>query len=100
MDPRVAPVDKLLVGGAIAYVVTPIEWIPDFIPLIGEIDEVFVLVFALQHLLQHTDRDVLLDHWMGDPDELDDINLRRILSAASFFLPRRIRRRLRTIGRM
>jgi uncharacterized membrane protein YkvA (DUF1232 family) len=99
-DPRVDPIDKLLVGGAVAYVITPIEWIPDFIPLIGEIDEVFILVFALRHLLQHTDREVLQDHWMGDPDELDDLNLRRILSASSFFLPRRVRRRLRTIGRM
>ena len=69
-DPRVDPIDKLLVGGAIAYVVTPIDWIPDFIPLVGEIDDVFVLVFALRHLLQHTDRDVLLDHWMGEPDRI------------------------------
>jgi uncharacterized membrane protein YkvA (DUF1232 family) len=99
-DPRVDPIDKLLVGGAIAYVITPIEWIPDFIPLIGEIDEVFILVFAIRHLLQHTDREVLIDHWMGDPDELDDLNLRNILSASSFFLPRSIRRRLRTIGLM
>jgi uncharacterized membrane protein YkvA (DUF1232 family) len=99
-DKRVSTVDKLLVGGAIAYIVMPIDLIPDFIPFIGEVDDVFVLVLALQRLIQHAGRTVLLDHWMGEPEELADLNLQRVLSAAAFFLPRRIRRRLRTIGRV
>jgi hypothetical protein len=42
---------------------------------------------------------VLLDHWTGRPSDLADLNLRSALAAAAFFLPRRIRRRLRMIGR-
>lgn len=99
-DARVSTVDKLLVGGAIAYIVMPIDLIPDFIPFIGEVDDVFVLVLALQRLIQNAGRTVLLDHWAGEPSELADLNLQRVLSAAAFFLPRRIRRRLRTIGRV
>lgn len=99
-DPRVAPVDKLLVGGAIAYVVIPMDILPDFIPVIGEVDDVFVLVLALRRLLRNAGREVLLDHWMGEPSELHDLNLQQVLAAAAFFLPRRIRRRLRTIGRV
>ena len=34
-----------------------------------------------------------------DPKLLADLNLERVLAAAAFFLPRRVRRRLRTIGR-
>lgn len=98
-DPRVATVDKLLVFGAIAYIITPIDLIPDFIPFIGEVDDVYLLVIALQRLISNAGRLVLLDHWGGEDADLADLNLRGALAAAAFFLPRRIRRRLRVIGR-
>ena len=99
-DSRVDPVDKLLVGAAIGYVIMPMDLIPDFIPFIGEVDDVFVLTLAIRRLMQNAGRTVLLDHWMGDPDELADLNLQAVLGSAAFFLPRRLRRRLRTIGRV
>jgi uncharacterized membrane protein YkvA (DUF1232 family) len=98
-DPRVAAVDKMLVVGAVAYIITPIDLIPDFIPFIGEVDDVYLLVIALQRLISNAGRYVLLDHWSGDAEDLSDLNLRGALSAAAFFLPRRIRRRLRVIGK-
>ena len=98
-DPRVAIVDKVLVFGAIAYIITPIDLIPDFIPFIGEVDDVYLLVIALQRLISNAGRLVLLDHWGGDAEDLADLNLQGALAAAAFFLPRRIRRRLRVIGR-
>ena len=98
-DPRVAVVDKLLVFGAIAYIVTPIDLIPDFIPFLGEVDDVYLLVIALQRLISNAGRVVLLDHWGGEREDLSELNLRGVLAAAAFFLPRRIRRRLRVIGR-
>ena len=99
VDKRVSMVDKLLVVGAIGYIVMPIDLIPDFIPFFGEIDDLYVLILALQRLIANAGRPVLLDHWSGDPADLADINLRGALTAAAFFLPRRIRRRLRVIGR-
>jgi len=98
-DSRVSMTDKLLVVGAIAYIVMPIDLIPDFIPFFGEIDDVYLLVMALQRMIANAGRMVLLDHWSGDPRDLGDMNLRGALAAAAFFLPKRIRRRLRVIGR-
>ena len=98
-DRRVANTDKLLVAGAIAYIVMPMDFIPDYIPFLGEIDDLFVLVLALQRLIANAGRTVIQDHWMGDPNQLRELDLERILVAAAFFLPRRIRRRLRTLGR-
>jgi len=43
-DSRVANVDKLVLAGAIAYILMPIDIIPDFIPFIGEVDDVDVEV--------------------------------------------------------
>jgi uncharacterized membrane protein YkvA (DUF1232 family) len=98
-DVRVSTTDKLLVAGAIGYVLLPLDFVPDFIPFVGEIDDVFLLVLALQRLVANAPRQVVLQHWMGDPRQLRSLDLERVLVAAAFFLPRRVRRRLRTIGR-
>lgn len=98
-DKRVAAIDKLLVAGAIAYILAPVDLIPDWIPFLGEVDDVFLLVTALQRLISNAGRSIVLQYWLGDPAELAAMNLRHVLTAAAFFLPRRVRRRLRTIGR-
>jgi len=98
-DSRVAMVDKVLVAGAIAYIVMPIDLIPDFIPFLGEVDDVYLLVLALRRLMQNAGRSVLLSHWTGDPTELRELNLKKVMVAAAFFLPRRVRRRLRVLGK-
>ena len=94
LDRRVSTVDKALVAGAIAYVISPIDLIPDFIPFIGEVDDVFVMMLALQRLVSNAGPEVLLDHWRGDPGELDDLNVKEIIGAATLFLPGGIRTKL------
>ncbi len=98
-DRRVSPVDKLLVGAAIAYVLSPINLIPEAIPLIGELDDLFIVTFVLQRLIANTPEDVLLDHWSGDPREISELNVGQAMAAAALFLPGRMRRRLRRIVR-
>lgn len=99
MDRRVPAIDKLLVAGAMAYIAMPIDFIPDFIPFIGEVDDVFILILALQRLISNAGRPVLASHWTGAMEDLADLNLREALAAAAFFLPKSIRKRLRMIGR-
>ena len=98
-DGRVNAMDKLLVAGAMAYIALPVDFIPDFIPFIGEVDDVFILVMALQRLVANAGRNVLIAHWSGALEDLADLNLKEVLAAAAFFLPRGIRRRLKVIGR-
>jgi uncharacterized membrane protein YkvA (DUF1232 family) len=98
-DPRVSGTDKLLVAGALAYIVMPFDFIPDFIPFLGEVDDVYLLVLALQRLIGNAGRATLLAHWSGAAEDLADMNLRAVFSAAAFFLPARLRRRLRGMAR-
>lgn len=98
LDRRVAVLDKVLVAGAIAYILAPIDLIPDVIPFIGEVDDVFLLVTALQRLIGNAGRRVLLDHWRGEAADLADLNLQRVLGAAAFFLPLGIQRKLRRMS--
>lgn len=94
-DPRVALVDKLLVAAAAVYIVSPIDVIPDFIPFLGQVDDIYLLVLALQRMVSRAGRSVLRDHWTGDPASLGSINLSATLAAAAFFLPPSIRRRVK-----
>ena len=98
-DKRVSGMDKLFVAGALAYIVMPFDLVPDFIPFFGEVDDVYLLVLALQRLIGNAGRATLLAHWSGEPEDLADMNLRSVFSAAAFFLPARIRRRLRGLAR-
>lgn len=98
-DRRVSGVDKLLVAGAILYIITPMDLLPDFVPFLGEVDDVYLLMLAIQRLIANAGRRVVADYWVGSLSELNTASLRRVLLAATFFLPRRMRRRLRAIGR-
>ena len=94
-DSRVAAVDKLLVVAAALYIVSPIDVIPDFIPFLGQVDDLYLLLLALQRMVTRAGRPVLRDHWTGNPASLDALNLSATLAAAAFFLPPSIRRRVR-----
>ena len=98
-DSRVEMVDKMLVAGAIAYILMPIDLIPDFIPFLGEVDDIYLLLLAIRRLIENAGRSVVQSHWTGDAASLRDFNIQEALLAAAFFLPRRIRRRLRVMGR-
>lgn len=92
-DPRVAMFDKVLVLAALAYAISPIDLIPDFIPILGQADDVFFLLLAVQHLVANAGWDVVEAHWPGDPAALDEESLRLTITAVAFFLPKSIRRR-------
>jgi uncharacterized membrane protein YkvA (DUF1232 family) len=94
-DKRVNIVDKLLVAGAVAYILSPLDLVPDFIPFLGQVDDIYLLMMAIQRLLSNAGRKVLTDHWTGPISALSVESIRNVLSAAAFFLPRGIRRRLR-----
>src|ERR1044072_6928729 len=46
-DPRVSATDKAIVAGAVAYFFLPADALPDWIPALGEIEDVFLLALAL-----------------------------------------------------
>jgi uncharacterized membrane protein YkvA (DUF1232 family) len=76
-DPRVPRRSKFWLWFAIGWLVSPIDLIPEFIPVAGPLDDAIVAAFVLRHVLRRTDRTVLAEHWRGDPATLDAI-LRRI----------------------
>ena len=72
-DPRVSRGSKVLVGFAAAWMASPIDLIPEFIPVAGPLDDVIVAALVLRHLLRSAGSDVVREHWRGDPAVLDRI---------------------------
>lgn len=97
-DARVSWLDRTLVVAAIAYVVSPFDFIPDVIPVLGQVDDLLLIVAAVTRLFEQAPREVILSHWGGRAEELDPGALRKLLWFASVFaLPGR-RRRLRHLA--
>ncbi len=61
-DPRVPMQQKAVLGGIAAYLAFPIDIIPDFIPVIGELDDLAVLIFGLDWFIRHAPPEVVEDH--------------------------------------
>ena len=92
-DPRVSSADKAILAGTIIYVIAPIDVIPDFIPFIGQVDDVYLLAISIMRLLNRAERRVVLQHWGGSYDIKELVT--NITNVAEFFLPRRLKNVLR-----
>lgn len=95
-DPRVPRRSKLVVGAAIAYVVSPIDLLPEFIPIVGLADDVLLAAYAVNHLVDVAGEDVVLEHWDGPKDLLELV--RTVLDVATDFVPARLRRLLNRLS--
>ncbi|HEY3135801.1 MAG TPA: YkvA family protein [Blastocatellia bacterium] len=92
-DERVSQADKAILAGVIMYVIIPLDIIPDFIPFIGQVDDAYLLAISILRLLNRADRNVVMDHWKGQPDIKELVD--SIVRIAEFFLPRPVKNVLR-----
>ena len=72
-DPRVPRGSKVLLVIAAAWVASPIDLIPEFIPVLGPLDDAVVAAIVLRHVLRRAGREVVVEHWRGDPATLERI---------------------------
>ncbi len=84
-DGRVPWSRKALLGFAVAYVASPIDLIPDFLPFIGRFDDVLVTIIALDLFLEGVPRELMIEkmYTLG----IDGRELERDMEAARRFLP-------------
>lgn len=92
-DNRISRADKAILAGTILYVISPLDIIPDFIPFIGQVDDIYLIAISLLRLLNRADRETVRDHWKGSIDIKELVT--SISLAAEYFLPRKIKNVLR-----
>jgi uncharacterized membrane protein YkvA (DUF1232 family) len=66
-DPRVPRRAKLVLVCVAIYVVLPIDLIPDFVPVIGVLDDAVIVALALRYAGRQVPRSVISEAWPGDP---------------------------------
>ena len=70
-DPRVPRRAKLVVAFALLWVLSPVDLIPEFLPVIGPLDDVVVVALALRYAALRVPREVLLEAWPGNSDTIE-----------------------------
>ena len=69
-DPRMVWWRKALLAGVIVYLISPIDLVPDFIPVAGQLDDALVVALVLRSVLRGSGEALLREHWPGPPQSL------------------------------
>ena len=80
-DPRVSRGRKVLLLALVAYLVMPLDLVPDFIPVAGQLDDAILVALVLRAIVRTGGAELLTEHWPGPERSLDVIR-RLTLSGA------------------
>lgn len=89
-DPAVSPYEKAILAGAIAYVASPIDLIPDFVPVLGQIDDLYLVALVLLRFMNRSGEETLRRSWDGPEDIVGIVT--RVTEVAVAVLPPPVRR--------
>jgi uncharacterized membrane protein YkvA (DUF1232 family) len=65
-DPRVATSLKLIIPGlTVAYLLIPIDLVPDVIPVLGQLDDIAVIALAIKLFIQFAPQDIVAEYRAG-----------------------------------
>jgi len=91
-DPVLPRPVKLALAAGLVYFASPIDLIPDFIPLVGYLDDLLIAALVVDGVLNWVDRALVLKYWPGTPDSLD--RLARAARILAVWVPRRLKARI------
>ena len=90
VDSRVPRTERALFAGALIYAIIPFDFIPDMIPFVGQIDDLFLISLTIMRLIDRTDDRVVREHWRGGGDIV--ALAESVATVAPLLIPRRISR--------
>lgn len=70
-DPHLPRRIRIVLVVLLAFIASPIDLIPDFIPVIGYADDVIITALVLRWVSRTAGADALAEHWPGTPDGLE-----------------------------
>ena len=69
-DSRISKTRKVLIFALIGYLAMPLDLMPDFIPVAGQLDDAILIALVLRTVLRGGGPDVVREHWPGPEDSL------------------------------
>jgi len=91
-DPVLPRAAKVALAAAVIYLMSPIDLIPDFVPLVGYLDDALIAAVVLDGVLNFVDRGVVLRYWPGSPASLE--KLARAARLLAIWVPLRLKARI------
>ena len=76
-DPRVPWTVKAVLIALAAYLACPIDLIPDWIPVLGYLDDVIIVGFVVGHVLRKVPSDLIREHWGEDIGTLESLRRKK-----------------------
>ncbi|HEY8338336.1 MAG TPA: DUF1232 domain-containing protein [Egibacteraceae bacterium] len=70
LDPRVPRRAKIVAGLAVAYLLSPVDLVPDTVPVLGQLDDLGVVAYAVTTLVDAAGADLVRAIWRGSPEGL------------------------------
>jgi len=68
VDKRVPKTERALFAAAVIYAIIPFDFLPDMIPFLGQVDDLFLIALTVLRLIDRTDDVVVREHWHGGGD--------------------------------
>jgi uncharacterized membrane protein YkvA (DUF1232 family) len=96
-DPSLPRPVKIALVAAAVYLASPIDLIPDFIPMLGYVDDVLLAAIVLDGVLNFVSRDLVLRYWPGSERSLNA--LARTARLLTSWIPRRVKTRIFSVAR-
>ncbi|MGB4656644.1 MAG: DUF1232 domain-containing protein [Bacillota bacterium] len=93
-DKRVPAKAKINLGIAFAYLTSPVDILPDLVPVLGQLDDLIIATTAIHSILRSTPESVIRENWSGSVDVLEGVQ--NILDAVSYIAGNKLIMRLIT----
>jgi uncharacterized membrane protein YkvA (DUF1232 family) len=78
-------VPRLVRGGLVgiaAYLALPFDVVPDWIPVLGQLDDIVVITLGARTLLRRVPEPILNEHWSGERHVLETLLGRKVIDAS------------------
>jgi uncharacterized membrane protein YkvA (DUF1232 family) len=70
-DPAIPRGPKVALAIGVVWLVSPIDLLPEFLPVLGPLDDAVVAALVLRYLVRRAGPEVVRNHWRGDPRTLE-----------------------------
>lgn len=91
-DPRIPDTDKNILLVLLALIISPIDIIPDWIPILGQLDDLVILAIILDYFFDHLDQNILLSHYPWGMKSF--IRIKKVAGLVTLLAPKWFKKRV------
>jgi uncharacterized membrane protein YkvA (DUF1232 family) len=95
-DSRVPLRARALALATLGYTASPIDLVPDFVPFLGQIDDIVIVAAGLKRLAEAAGPEIMVEHWDGELPVLESVQ--SVVEAAAVLAPRPLRTLLERVA--